>query len=139
MTDDFMSTNPYQPPQAPGRTQVLSNGQREFLHAIATHQKGILACLVARAALEFGFLYLYQRFLQPIVIAECLLMVLTAYFVTRAGIRLYGRFSGCYYGFVSITPFLGIFVLMTVNRATTLVLRHFGIRVGILGACRSEI
>lgn len=131
--------NPYQPPQAQTRRQAISSGQREFLRAIAGHQKGLRACIVARSILEFGFLSVYQQHLSSLLVTEVVLMLLTAYFVARAGVRLYGRFSGYYYAFVSITPFLGIFVLMTVNRTTTLVLRHHGVRVGLLGALRSEI
>lgn len=139
MVDDFSSTNPYRPPLVTSRRLGLSSGQREFLQAIAGCQRGLLFCLVTRAVLEFGFLYWYREYLQPLVVIECVLMLLTAFFVTRSGIRLYGRFSGYYYGFVSITPFLGVFVLLTIDRATTLVLRHFGIRVGWLGASRSDI
>ena len=131
--------NPYQPPLAQGRPQAISSGQREFLRAIAGHQKGLRVCLLARAVLELGFLSVYQQHLEPILITEAVLILATVYFVARAGVRLYGRFSGYYYAFVSITPFLGIFILMTVNRATTLVLRHHGIYVGLLGAVRSEI
>jgi hypothetical protein len=139
MSAEPPSTNPYEPPQVASRRIPLSSGQREFLLAISLHQKGILICLLLRGLLEFSFLYYYERYLRAILISEGILMIATAFFVSMIGVRLYGRFSGLYYGFVSLTPFLGVFVLWTVNHAATLVLRHFGIHVGWLGADRSEI
>ena len=143
-----MTENPFQSPTTDSRPIVgVRSGAIEELRNVAKYQKGILFCILIQLlniALQIVLVYglniepgtgfrLVQNGLSVVV------GVASTIFVFLLAVNVYSKGVGIALGILTLTPCIGLIVLLIVNGKATSVLTRNGIKVGLLGAHRSQI
>ena len=109
------------------------------LRTIAVRQKGIMFCILAYITLLIGQ-FLFPPELRPIVGLLALGATLTAsVFVFMLALTLYNTGVGILLGILTLIPIVGLIVLLVINGKATNILRHHGIKVGLMGADAKQI
>ena len=143
-----MAENPYQSPIADSRSVVgVKSGTIEELRNVAKYQKGILYCILLQLLnIAFQMFLGYALKIEPtegirLIYGGLSLVVgiASTVFVFRLAINLYSTVVGIGLGVLTLIPCIGLFVLLIVNGKATSVLSRNGIKVGLMGANRSQI
>lgn len=113
---------------------------RENLRNIAMAQKGILFSILAQF-LVGGIQFVVPVHLRLVVLLPMALAtsIVATVFVFLLATKLYTQGLGILLAILTLVPCIGLVVLLIVNGKATAVLKHHGIRVGLLGAYTSDI
>jgi hypothetical protein len=89
--------------------------------------------------LGYLVLVIAQFFVPPalglfLALAGFAVSITAAVFVFMLALSLYGTGVGIVLGILTLVPLVGLIVLLVINGKATTVLRHHGIRVGLMGA-----
>jgi len=131
------------PPPAPPNTQQPLNyaapTEGVDLRAIAVRQRAIMYCILGYIVMILGqFLIPPGLRFVPAIIAMAVSIV-AAVFVFMLALSLYGTGIGLLLGVLTLVPLVGLIVLLIINNKATLILRHHGIKVGLMGADPKQI
>lgn len=107
--------------------------------AIAKHQKGILVCILIELII-LGAQVAVPPQLRPLLgLAFLAVSITSTVFVFMLAMKVYSTGIGIFMGILTLVPCIGLIMLLVVNSKATNVLKDNGIKVGLLGAKRSDI
>ena len=119
--------------QTPSETVSRKYGPDD-LKGIASHQKVVILCILIYL-IAVAAQFLLPPDLRPILGLGVLAVgIVSAVFVFRLAIRLYGTGVGVMWGVLTLIPLIGLVSLLIVNGKATRILKENGVDVGFLGA-----
>ena len=107
---------------------------REEIRAIAGRQKMLCVCLVAYIAAFILLLVSPGGLTTVFRLIASAASVAGMVFVFLLATKLYGTGLGIVLGILTLSPLVGLIILLVVNGKATGVLRKHGIKVGLMGA-----
>lgn len=109
------------------------------LRTIATHQKGILVCILIYIIAVVGQVVLPPELKLFVMIGVGIVGVAATVFVFLLATKLYTGGTGIVLAVLTLVPLLGLVILLMINSKATGVLKENGIAVGLLGAKMSDL
>ena len=138
-------TQPTYPAQAPYAGQpplgyaAPPMGGGVDLNTIATRQRTIMYCILGYVLLFVAQFAVPGPVRMLFGLAAFAVSVTAAVFVFMLALSLYNTGVGILLGILTLVPLIGLLVLLTINGKATNILRHHGIRVGLMGADSSQV
>ena len=137
-----MSQNPFQSPSAAGTVFGVNDGSLETLRKVATYQRGVLLCILIQL-LTIPVNLVMQRSVPELAGLVALVAVLAGLvgtvFVFLLAKNVYSTAVAVLLTILALIPCVGLIILLIVNGKATAIMRKNGIKVGLLGADRSQI
>jgi hypothetical protein len=117
------------------------------LRAMAWYQRVLIVCLVVQLLIWAGYIVaVTSRLARDNGEGATLGLLWTAavglvggVFVFLLGRKVYGPVAGVILGLLTVTPCVGLVVILVVNASATSALQSNGVRVGLLGARMRDI
>ena len=130
------------PPGQPPAQQALNYAQPPAgvdLRTIAVRQRAIMYCILGYIVFIVAQFVLPPEIGWVASLAALGMSITAAVFVFMLAIALYSTAAGIVLGILTLIPLVGLIVLLIINGKATNVLRHHGVRVGLMGADPRQI
>ncbi len=133
----IMSISP--PPDGPSQLNYLTPTSGPNLRDIAGKQRAIILCILANIGV------LCSQFMAPPAVRPLIALlflgvgITATIFVFMLALTMYSTGVGIVLGILTIIPYVGLLPLLIVNGKATGILRHHGIKVGLMGAKMSQL
>jgi hypothetical protein len=109
------------------------------IRKIAMEQKALLYCLLVQALIGTGLEFGPPELQMPLHASAILSLIAMSVLLFVLAKRLFNTSVAVALGLLGLIPFVGIIVLLFVNRKAMKVLRESGISIGFMGAKSRQI
>lgn len=129
----------FPPPDGSAQLNYLTPSSGPDLRDIARKQRAVILCILVNLIVSV-LMFTLPLNLRPIAALLIFGIGITAMvFVFMLAMTLYSMAAGITLGILAIIPYVGLLPMLIVNGKATKILRHHGIKVGLLGAKMSQI
>lgn len=112
---------------------------RDDLRSTALYQKGILCCILAYFLLVGVSFVLPPEVRLLLAVVALLISIAATMFVFLLATKVYSTALGVALGILTLIPFIGLIVLLSINGQANAILKKHGIKVGLLGAKLADL
>ena len=112
---------------------------RNDIREIAVRQRVVMLCILGYIACVILQFVVPGPLKLVVALAGAAFSITGAVFVFMLAVAIYSTGLGVVLGILTLIPIIGLIVLLIVNAKATTILRAHGIKVGLLGADKSQI